>query len=126
MHILLIDDMKDPVRDPIFKEIGPVSRIARNYQDGIAALTEVHWDRLLLDHDLADFTGPGGSERDGMSVICWLARPANRQHIPGEIICVSRNSVGIPQMIDAIAKLYSDPDQVLMLDAEYLRSWYEG
>jgi hypothetical protein len=113
MTTLLIDDEKDPQIDPLLKQLGTVDRIARNFAQGILALSEQHWTRLLLDHDLADFSGPGGSELTGRSVILWLAQPENRQHIPGEIVCVSRNVVGIKDLLQDIAALYDDPDRLL-------------
>lgn len=91
---LLIDDLKDIQAD----------RVARNYADGIKALQEEHWDVLYLDHDLGDFSGPGGRELDGNSVMCWLEQ--NPQHLPGEVIIVSRNPVGRQRIASMIWKLY--------------------
>ena len=91
---LLIDDLKNL----------PADRVARNYADGIAALQEERWDVLLLDHDLGDFSGPEGRELDGCSVMYWLE--ANQQHLPGEIIIVSRNPVGRDRITSVIRRLY--------------------
>lgn len=119
MKTLLIDDMKLP------EELGvQVERIARTFADGIAALEECRWDRVLLDHDLADFSGPQGQERTGFHVLLWLARPENRAHIPSEISCVSRNPTGGVNIVSAIDDLYADPDRLVMRDGEYMRRLY--
>ncbi len=94
MATLLIDDVKNL----------PADRVARTFNEGIAALQEQHWDVLLLDHDLADFTGPEGRERNGYHVLCWLE--ANPEHLPGDIVIVSANGGGIPHMRLTIKKLY--------------------
>ena len=120
-QVLLIDDVKTP------GEVGYiVQHAARNYNDGIAALQKRVWDLLLLDHDLADFSGPDGEERKGWHVLRWLARPENRQFIPRKIVCVSYNPKGRGDIDDAIAKLYSDPDSLVILDREYMESYYAG
>ncbi len=120
MATLLIDDMKNP------EELGyEVDCIARDFAAALAALAEQHWDLVLLDHDLADFTGPDGEERTGVSVVRWLARPANRCHIPGQIVCVSRNNVGGPAIEDQVRTLYTDPDSLLILDREYMQEYYQ-
>lgn len=125
MATLLIDDLKtaEDIRNTFGCEF---DQAARNFAEATSALSQRHWDLVLLDHDLADYTGPGGEERKGVHVVLWLARPENRQHIPKRIVCVSRNNVGTDNIKDDIAKLYSDPDQLLMLDTEYLRQCYEG
>jgi len=124
MFTLLIDDLKtaDDIRDNFGYEF---DRVVRNFASALEALAERHWDVVLLDHDLADFSGPEGAERKGVDVVRWLARPENRQHIPGSIVCISRNPVGIGNINDDIAMLYADPDQLLMLDAEYMQKYYE-
>ena len=119
MWILLIDDKKMP------EDLGyECQKIARDYASGIAALQERHWDVLLLDHDLADFSGPNGDERKGIHVIRWLARPENRVHIPGSIVCVSYNPIGAPDIVTDAEKLYSDPDGLVMKDREYMEQYY--
>jgi CheY-like chemotaxis protein len=121
VRILLIDDKKMP------SEVGyEVTKVARDFNSGIAALIDGSWDLLLLDHDLADFTGPDGEERKGWHVIRWLARPENRKYIPGKIICVSYNPEGVRDIEDAINKLYRDPDQLVILDREYMERYYEN
>ena len=115
MQTLLIDDEKDPRADPLLRELGEVHCIARSYAEGIAALARHHWDRLLLDHDLADFSGPAGAELTGRSIVRWLAQPENRRHIPGQIICVSRNVRGIRDINADVETLYRQPDQLLKL-----------
>jgi hypothetical protein len=125
MSTLLIDDLKtaEDIRDNFGCEF---DLAARNFEEAISALSQRYWQLVLLDHDLADNTGPGGEERKGVHVVRWLARPENRQHIPARIVCVSRNSVGIGNINAEIDMLYSDPDQLLMLDSEYLRRYYEN
>ena len=119
MATLLIDDMKNP------DELGyEVDRIARDFPAALAALAEQHWDLVLLDHDLADFSGANGDERKGVHVVRWLSRPENRKHIPGAIICVSRNNVGGPSIEHEVGLLYEDPDMVVTLDTEYMKEYY--
>ncbi|HEY9774452.1 MAG TPA: cyclic-phosphate processing receiver domain-containing protein [Planktothrix sp.] len=119
MRILLIDDKKLP------QELGyDVELIARDFNTGIAALAEGGWDLLLLDHDLGDFSGPGGEERKGWHVLRWLARPENRQFIPHQVKCVSKNPEGSRDIENARRDLYSDPDQLVTLDREYMVQYY--
>lgn len=94
MASLLIDDRRALA----------VDRTARNYADGIAALSEARWDVLYLDHDLGDFSGPGGREMTGYDVMCWIE--ANPEHMPGEIVCVSDNASGRQRINLVINKLY--------------------
>jgi hypothetical protein len=121
MRTLLIDDEKQPSQFGVH-----VDRIARNYNDGIAALKEGPWDLLLLDHDLKDFTGPNGTERKGWYIVRWLARPGNRKYIPGEIECVSHNPEGRRVIEKAIRDLYRDPNALVTVDPEYMQAYYEG
>ena len=79
---LLIDDQRDL----------PADRVARTYKEGIEALREQHWDLLYLDHDLGDFSGPGGRELTGYDVACWLEN--NTQFLPDRIEIVTSNPVG--------------------------------
>jgi hypothetical protein len=73
MATLLIDDQRNL----------PADRIARTYQEGIAALAEQHWEVLLLDHDLGDVSGPDGRELTGYDVACWLEE--NPEHLPDRV-----------------------------------------
>lgn len=90
---LLIDDCRNITVDVI----------ARNYFEGIKQL-ELNgpWDQLLLDHDLASFKD--GKEWTGYDVMCWLE--VNPQYLPGEIICVSSNPVGVKRIEQVIRRLY--------------------
>lgn len=92
--ILLIDD----------KRSLSGARIARTFAEGIAALQEEHFDVLYLDHDLADFTGEGGRELTGYTVACWLEE--NTQHLPGNVVLVSDNTVGQNRIRLALEKFY--------------------
>lgn len=73
MPTLLIDDQRSL----------PAARVARTYQQGIAALAERHWDLLLLDHDLGDFSGRDGRGLTRYDVACWLEQ--NPQHVSDRI-----------------------------------------
>jgi hypothetical protein len=94
MQILLIDDRRNL----------PATRVARNYADGIAALQERHWDLLLLDHDLGDFSGPNGREMKGYDIACWLEE--HQEHLPGDVRIVSDNSVGAENIVRALSRFY--------------------
>jgi len=96
MQTLLIDDMRNI----------EATRVARTYADGIAALQERQWDVLYLDHDLGDFSGPGGSERNGYHVVCWLE--ANPEHLPKRIELVSSNPVGRKNIAAVLGKFYPE------------------
>lgn len=98
MASLIIDDK---VEDKGIK----ADRVAVNYAQGIAALEEQYWDVLYLDHDLGDFSGPGGRELNGYSIMCWLEQ--HPEHLPGRIVIVSHNPVGRVNMMAVIRKLYS-------------------
>ena len=87
---LLIEDLRDI----------KATRIARTYDDGIAALQEEVWDVLYLDHDFGD----NDPHKTGYGVICWLE--ANTEHLPRKIVLVTSNPVGRKQMETVIAKLY--------------------
>lgn len=82
MATLLIDDQRNL----------PADKIARSYQEGIAALAEQHWDVLYLDHDLGDFSDPDGRELTGYHVACWLEQ--HPQHLPDRIEIVTSNPTG--------------------------------
>jgi len=82
MATLLIDDHRDL----------PADRVARTYQEGIAALAERHWEILYLDHDLGDFSGVAGRELTGYDVACWLEQ--NPQHLPDRIEIATSNPAG--------------------------------
>jgi hypothetical protein len=96
MQTLLIDD----------KRTLDVTRIVRNYNDGIAALQERQWDVLYLDHDLGDFTGPNGSERNGYHIVCFLE--ANPEFLPKRIEVVSSNPVGRSNIAAVLGKFYPE------------------
>ena len=96
--ILLIDDMRT---------IPGVTRIARTFEDGLAALKDGGWNKLLLDHDLGDESNP---EKTGYDIMCWLE--ANQCYLPGSIEIVSANPVGRKRMQVVIDKLYGDKYEV--------------
>ena len=93
MPTLLIDDQRSL----------PVDRIARTYQEGVAALAEQHWDILYLDHDLGDFSGVDGKELTGYDIACWLEQ--NPQHLPDRIEIVTSNPVGRRNIELALGKI---------------------
>lgn len=94
MKTLLIDDIRTLKAD----------RIARTYDEGIAALEEEQWDILLLDHDLGCFDA-NGREYTGYDILCWLEE--NTYFLPTcGIRIVSANPVGRQRMQQVIDKLY--------------------
>ena len=103
-HVLLIDDLRIPGDAANKKNIPANAVVARTYADGIRLLGERHWDVLYLDHDLADFTGPQGSERKGIHILDWLEEFT--EHLPGKIIIVSDNASGVQSMHRLVRKLY--------------------
>jgi hypothetical protein len=96
MLTLLIDDKRDI----------EATRVTRNYADGIAALQERQWDVLYLDHDLGDFSGPNGSERNGYHIVCWLEE--HPEHLPKRIVVVSSNPVGRKNIALVLGKFYPE------------------
>ena len=110
MRTLLIDDERNLKADII----------ARNYKEGIRQLVyNGLWDKLLLDHDLADFDSKG-QESTGYDVLLWLEEfvysnaPLYRKLIviPVEIELVTSNASAIPKMEKAIYSIYSKLDQL--------------
>jgi hypothetical protein len=112
MKVLMIDDK------PESKDCTGVTHFARTYHEGLIALTSEKWDLLKLDHDLADYTGSAldpqpdrDPKRDwtGNDVMKFLAR--NLEHVPAEIVCISRNPDGIRNIeshIRSIQRLLAD------------------
>lgn len=96
MKTLLIDDLRNIQAD----------RVARTYDEGIAALQEGQWDVLYLDHDFGD----PDPHKTGYGVICWIE--AHPEMKPGKIVIVSSNPVGRKQMQVVIDKLYG-PEQAI-------------
>ena len=91
---LLIDDIREIKAD----------KVARNYWEGIKALTEEIWDLVLLDHDLGCFD-LDGYELTGYHVLCWLEM--HPEFLPKKIILVTSNPVGRQRMQQVLRKLYS-------------------
>ncbi|MDR3616630.1 MAG: hypothetical protein P4L53_23925 [Candidatus Obscuribacterales bacterium] len=105
MRILLIDDLRIPGDHRNKKQIPADAAVARTFREGIAELQKGNWDVLYLDHDLADFSGAGGRELTGYTVMCWLEEFP--QYVPAkDIIIVSDNSSGMLKMKMVINKLY--------------------
>jgi hypothetical protein len=96
MATLLIDDQRNLEAD----------RVARTYNDGIAALSERKWDVLLLDHDLGDFSGPDGRERNGYHIVCWLEE--HPEQMPDKVIVVSSNPAGRLNIARVLAKFFPE------------------
>jgi hypothetical protein len=92
MKTLLIDDMRDI----------KASKVARNYTDGLTALTSEKWDVLYLDHDLASYVD--GAEKTGYDILVFLEE--HPEHLPGKIELVTSNPVGRQKMQVVINKLY--------------------
>jgi hypothetical protein len=94
MKILLIDDQRDI----------KANRVARNYDQGIAALKSEKWDILYLDHDLGDFSYGDDKEKTGYDIMLFLEE--FQEYLPGKIEIVSSNPVGRNKMQTVINKLY--------------------
>lgn len=93
MRRLLIDDQRNIESE----------RVARTYEDGLAALQEGEWDILYLDHDLGCFDARG-KEYTGYDVLCWLEQ--NLAFLPKSIVLVTSNPSGRLRMEQVIRKLY--------------------
>jgi hypothetical protein len=93
---LLIDDTR----------VMCVDVIARNYDEGIEALTNMGpWDTLYLDHDLSSYD-KDGREMSGRDIMKFLL--SNPKFAPKEIVCVSGNPIGkreIEHQIQDLKKL---------------------
>jgi len=103
MRILLIDDQRN---------FNDVTRVARTFDEGIRALQEGNWDLLYLDHDLGDTRGSdlvprpeNKNDWTGYDIMCWLEQ--HPEKLPGRIVIVSANPVGVERMRLVVRKLYS-------------------
>ena len=83
MQTLLIDDQKN---------FDNVTEVARTYDDGIKALINKSWDKLLLDNDL----GINDFKKTGFHLMMWLE--SNRQYCPKVIQFVTASREVIPTM----------------------------
>lgn len=96
MRTLLIDDLREIIADVV----------ARTYDDGIAALKDQGpFDVLYLDHDLAD----PNPAHTGYDVLNFLE--LNPHLLPGRIVLVTQNPVGMEKMRKLIEKLYADKEE---------------
>ena len=95
---LLIDDIRTLNCD----------KIARTYEEGIAALQEEKWDVLWLDHDLGfmHYGKDYSDEKTGYDIMCWLEE--HPEHLPGRIEIVSSNPVGRERIQRVKDKLYGN------------------
>jgi len=92
--ILMIDDLrtsKDVREDP--------TKIARTFEEGIAALKSEAYDLLYLDHDLGEANG-----KDGSAIMNFLEE--NPQFLPGKIELITSNPIGRMYMQTVIDRLY--------------------
>jgi len=93
MRTLLIDDLRNL----------PADRVARTFDDGIAALqNEGPWDVLLLDHDYGD----PDPAKCGEGIMKFLE--VNPRLKPGMIKFVTANPVGRQRMNVIRKRLYPE------------------
>ncbi len=89
-HIIWVDDMRNPPAS-----IEKNCDIARTYDEAIHMLSTHMYTDMYLDHDLGDFTGPGGRERTGYDVLIWLVqRKHDHEHVPSNFHILTANPVG--------------------------------
>ena len=91
MKTLLIDDLRDI----------KVDTTARTFDEGIEALKLGGWDTLYLDHDLGD----PDPRKTGYDVLNFLE--LNPHLLPGRIVLVTQNPVGMEKMRKLIEQLYA-------------------
>lgn len=89
MRILLIDDSRNM----------DVTKIARDYYEGVLALSCRRWDLVYLDHDL-------GGDKTGYDIMCWLEE--HQDCLPPKIVCISANPPGRDRINAVIKKLYGE------------------
>lgn len=105
MRTLAIDDVR-PCEE--------ANVVARNYQDGIDALTLLRpFQVLLLDHDLGyeSISPATGRELSGYDVCVFLE--THPEYRPNEVWLISANPVGVQRMAQVLERLYDvvSPDR---------------
>ncbi len=89
-HILWVDDLRHPPAS-----IEQNCDIARTSDAAVSMLSKYQYTDIYLDHDLGDFSGPGGSERNGYHVVLFLADLKNDgKYVPLNFHILTDNPVG--------------------------------
>ena len=102
-NILWVDD----VRSPQSFEIGKFT-IARNYNDAIKALNTEQFDRVYLDHDLGDFSGPERREMTGYDVLMNMVQAKmDGKPVPKKVSLLTANPVARQRMQGVIDKYFT-------------------
>lgn len=102
--VLLIDDAREVHH--CYPGSDYAALTARNYKSALFALAIGHWDVILLDHDLGDFS-PDGREFTGYDVLCKIEElHHNGAPLPGEIRLVTSNPSARIKMQAVVDKLY--------------------
>ena len=98
--ILYVDDIRNP------PDIQGVSwDIARSFLDAIEKLSNIDYDGVSLDHDIASYD-ENGREMTGYDIALWLAeRKYNNKYVPQNIQVHSANPVG-RERIEGVIKRY--------------------
>jgi len=94
MRVLLIDDLR---------VISEATHVARTYDQGLTALKQGNWDKLLLDHDLGE-----PEPKNGYQLLCWIEEQhflGNHNLVPKKIILVTDNPVGRQKMQMILQKI---------------------
>lgn len=95
--ILWVDDIRNP----------PPSLhcdIARTYDSAIKKLSEINYDEIYLDHDLADIS-PDHPEKTGYDVVLWLVqRKMDGFHVPSVYHFLTANPIGRERMKGTIER----------------------
>lgn len=99
-HKIWIDDLRIPPDDSY--------DIARTYNEAIDMLSKNQYTDIYLDHDLGDFSGPGGRERTGYDVLLWLVeRKHNNEYVPMNFHILTANPVGRDKFVGVINRYLS-------------------
>ena len=95
--ILWVDDIRDP---PASLQVD----IARTYDSAIKQLSQVNYDEIYLDHDLADIS-PDHPEKTGYDVVLWLVqRNMDGFPVPSVYHFLTANPIGRERMKGVIAR----------------------
>lgn len=89
-HIIWIDDVRNPP-----EPLENACDIARTYEEAIQMLSKYKYTDVYLDHDLGDFSGPGGREMSGYDILLWLVqRKQDHEYVPKNFHILTANPVG--------------------------------
>lgn len=108
-RVLLIDDIRTASFIALTYGI-EVTKVAKDYWQGIEALKTDQWDLLCLDHDLASFDDKG-KELTGYDIMKFLE--ANPKYMPKDFLWVSSNPVGCKNMQACLDSIKNNTYMVL-------------